>query len=171
MRRSSGRACRRCISTGSFWPHTAGFNKLNVESPIPDAVFKDLQSRGHDVTKIRPHSIAGCATAVLIDPASRQSHRRRRSAPRLLRDGVLTSDGDGQVAFGSWRKNPVWSLHPTAQACAVGAPVWSCLFAALALTATVSAHDIPNDVIVQAFLKPEGNRARLLLRVPMKAND
>ena len=55
---------------GSFWPHTAGFNKLNIESNIPDAVFKDLQSRGHDVTKIRPLSIGSCATAVLIDPAS-----------------------------------------------------------------------------------------------------
>jgi hypothetical protein len=33
---------------------------------------------------------------------------------------------------------------------------------------TLYAHDIPNDVVVQAFLKPEGNRARLLLRVPMK---
>jgi len=31
------------------------------------------------------------------------------------------------------------------------------------------AHDIPNDVIVQAFLKPEGQRARLLVRVPMQA--
>ena len=55
---------------GSFWPHTAGFNRLNVESDIPDAVFKNLQSRGHDVNKIRPFSIASCATAVLIDPAS-----------------------------------------------------------------------------------------------------
>jgi gamma-glutamyltranspeptidase/glutathione hydrolase len=55
---------------GSFWPHTPGFNKLNVESTIPDAVFKDLLSRGHDVNKIRPFSVAGCATAVLIDPAS-----------------------------------------------------------------------------------------------------
>jgi gamma-glutamyltranspeptidase/glutathione hydrolase len=55
---------------GSFWPHTAGFNRLNVESTIPDAVFKDLQARGHDVSKIRPFSIASCATAVLIDPAS-----------------------------------------------------------------------------------------------------
>ena len=55
---------------GSFWPHTAGFNKLNVESNIPDAVFRDLQLRGHDVTKIRPLSIGSCATAVLIDPAS-----------------------------------------------------------------------------------------------------
>ena len=55
---------------GSFWPHSAGFNKLNVESAIPDAVFKDLQMRGHDVSKVRPLSISSCATAVLIDPAS-----------------------------------------------------------------------------------------------------
>jgi len=55
---------------GSFWPHDTGFNKLNVESTVPDAVFKNLQSRGHAVSKIRPFSIASCATAVLIDPAS-----------------------------------------------------------------------------------------------------
>jgi gamma-glutamyltranspeptidase/glutathione hydrolase len=55
---------------GSFWPHTAGFNKLNLESGIPDSVFKELQSRGHDVNKIPPFSIASCATAVLIDPAN-----------------------------------------------------------------------------------------------------
>jgi gamma-glutamyltranspeptidase/glutathione hydrolase len=55
---------------GSFWPHDAGFNKLNIESPIPEAVFDELQRRGHDVTRIRPFSIASCATAVLIDPAS-----------------------------------------------------------------------------------------------------
>ena len=55
---------------GSFWPHDAGFNKLNVEAPIPDAVIEDLKARGHEVTKVREHSIAGCATAVLIDPAS-----------------------------------------------------------------------------------------------------
>jgi gamma-glutamyltranspeptidase/glutathione hydrolase len=55
---------------GSFWPHDAGFNKLNVEAPIPDAVFKTLRDRGHDVSRIGPFSIASCATAVLIDPAS-----------------------------------------------------------------------------------------------------
>lgn len=55
---------------GSFWPHTAGFNKLNVESTIPDAVVKELQDRGHDVSKVRPFGIASCATAVLIDPVS-----------------------------------------------------------------------------------------------------
>ena len=31
------------------------------------------------------------------------------------------------------------------------------------------AHDIPNDVIVQAFLKPEGQRLRFLVRVPLMA--
>jgi len=55
---------------GSFWPHSAGFNKLNVEAPIPDEVFKELQARGHDVTRIRAHSISSCATAVIIDPAT-----------------------------------------------------------------------------------------------------
>ncbi len=32
-----------------------------------------------------------------------------------------------------------------------------------------AAHDIPNDVTVQAFVKPEGERLRLLVRVPMRA--
>jgi gamma-glutamyltranspeptidase / glutathione hydrolase len=55
---------------GSFWPHNSGFNRLSLEANIPDAVFNDLKARGHDLTKVRPLSINGCATAVLIDPAS-----------------------------------------------------------------------------------------------------
>jgi gamma-glutamyltranspeptidase/glutathione hydrolase len=55
---------------GSFWPHTAGFNKLGVESTVPDAVFKELQNRGHDVSKLRPFGMSGCATVVMIDPAT-----------------------------------------------------------------------------------------------------
>jgi len=39
----------------------------------------------------------------------------------------------------------------------------------VAASARPVAHDIPNDVIVQAFLKPEGQRARLLVRVPLQA--
>ena len=35
--------------------------------------------------------------------------------------------------------------------------------------ARVSAHDIPRDVTVQAFAKPDGHTFRLLVRVPMKA--
>ena len=53
---------------GSFWPHTPGFNKLNLESTIPDAVFKELEARGHGVSKVKQFSISSCATAVLLDP-------------------------------------------------------------------------------------------------------
>ncbi|MBV8841670.1 MAG: HupE/UreJ family protein [Bryobacterales bacterium] len=49
-------------------------------------------------------------------------------------------------------------------------PRW-CYFviAAFVSLGCAFAHDIPNDVTVQAFLKPEGNRVHLLVRVPMKA--
>ncbi len=39
----------------------------------------------------------------------------------------------------------------------------------LAFPAPQSAHDIPGDVTVQAFVKPEGQRLRLLVRVPLEA--
>jgi gamma-glutamyltranspeptidase/glutathione hydrolase len=55
---------------GSFWPHNSGFNVLNVESNVPEAVFKELKALGHNVQTVRPFSINGCATAVMIDPAS-----------------------------------------------------------------------------------------------------
>ena len=55
---------------GSFWPHTAGFNQLNVEATVPDAVYNELKARGHDVSRLRPFGMSGCATAVMIDPAT-----------------------------------------------------------------------------------------------------
>jgi gamma-glutamyltranspeptidase/glutathione hydrolase len=55
---------------GSFWPHDAGFNRLNVEAPISDETIRELKDRGHNVTKIAPYSIASCGTAVLIDPSN-----------------------------------------------------------------------------------------------------
>ena len=39
----------------------------------------------------------------------------------------------------------------------------------LAWPAVPSAHDIPNDVTVQTFLKPDGQRLRLVVRVPLRA--
>jgi hypothetical protein len=39
----------------------------------------------------------------------------------------------------------------------------------VALSAPMRAHDIPNDVTVQTFVKPEGTRLRLLVRVPLQA--
>jgi gamma-glutamyltranspeptidase/glutathione hydrolase len=65
---------------GSFWPHPAGFNKLNVESDLPDSVYEELKSKGHDVSRIAPASIPSCATAVLIDP--RNGNRIAGADPR-----------------------------------------------------------------------------------------
>ncbi len=45
-----------------------------------------------------------------------------------------------------------------------------CLAAALVVWATgLKAHDLPTDVLVQAFVKPEGQRLRLVVRVPLVA--
>jgi hypothetical protein len=48
--------------------------------------------------------------------------------------------------------------------------LWLLVLACLALRAVVlPAHDIPSDVLVRLFLKPEGNRARVLVRAPLAA--
>jgi hypothetical protein len=39
----------------------------------------------------------------------------------------------------------------------------------LGLVHGAAAHDIPNDVMVQMFVKPEGDRLRVLVRVPLRA--
>ena len=56
---------------GSFWPHLPGFNQLNVEATVPDDVYQELKARGHVVSRLRAFGMGGCATVVLIDPASR----------------------------------------------------------------------------------------------------
>src|SRR6516165_519810 len=43
------------------------------------------------------------------------------------------------------------------------------LVAVLMLASAGSAHEIPNDVTIQAFLKPQGQTLRLLVRVPLTA--
>ena len=55
---------------GSFWPHAPGFNKLAVEADVPEAVYNELKARGHDVSRLRRFGMSGCATAVMIDPAT-----------------------------------------------------------------------------------------------------
>jgi len=47
--------------------------------------------------------------------------------------------------------------------------VFACAILLAWAAAAPSAHDIPNDVTVQAFLKPEGSTLRLLVRVPLLA--
>src|SRR5215467_669908 len=65
---------------GSFWPHTAGFNKLAVEATIPDSVYNELKARGHDVSRLRGFGMSGCATGVMIDP--RTQNRIAGADPR-----------------------------------------------------------------------------------------
>ena len=55
---------------GSPWPHTASFNRLNLEAGIPDSVLEELKARGHDAARVAPFSIASCATAAMIDPGT-----------------------------------------------------------------------------------------------------
>jgi gamma-glutamyltranspeptidase/glutathione hydrolase len=55
---------------GSFWPHTADFNSLGVEATVSEEVYKELANRGHAVRRLRPFGMSGCATVVMIDPAS-----------------------------------------------------------------------------------------------------
>jgi gamma-glutamyltranspeptidase/glutathione hydrolase len=55
---------------GSFWPHNTGLNVLNLEGNAPDALFAELVKRGHNLQRVRPFSINGCGTAVLIDPST-----------------------------------------------------------------------------------------------------
>jgi gamma-glutamyltranspeptidase/glutathione hydrolase len=55
---------------GSFWPHSPGFNKLAVEAAVPEAVYNELKARGHDVSRLPAFGMSGCATVVLIDPAT-----------------------------------------------------------------------------------------------------
>src|SRR5262247_2768457 len=50
-----------------------------------------------------------------------------------------------------------------------GARLVALLAAVFALSYAVLAHDIPNDVTVQMFMKPEGERLRLLVRAPLRA--
>ncbi len=55
---------------GSFWPHSAGFNRLGVEAAIADSVYAELDARGHMVERLRTFGMSGCATVVLVDPTT-----------------------------------------------------------------------------------------------------
>jgi gamma-glutamyltranspeptidase/glutathione hydrolase len=52
----------------SFWPHSTGFNRINIESNIGDDVIDEMRRRGHSVNVVPPFKISGCATAVMLDP-------------------------------------------------------------------------------------------------------
>ena len=52
----------------SFWPHSAAFNRMNVEANLDAEVIAEMRRRGHDVNVVPPFGISGCATAVMLDP-------------------------------------------------------------------------------------------------------
>lgn len=52
----------------SFWPHSTGFNRINIESNVGEAVIEELRNRGHEVNVVAPFRLSGCATAVMLDP-------------------------------------------------------------------------------------------------------
>ena len=54
----------------SFWPHPLDLNRLDVEEDVGSAVIRTLRARGHDVRLVPSRSLSGCATAVMIDPAT-----------------------------------------------------------------------------------------------------
>ncbi len=54
----------------SFWPHDTGFNRLNAEMTVPISTLRELSSRGHEVYQAPPLGLAGCATIVMLDPAT-----------------------------------------------------------------------------------------------------
>ena len=54
----------------SFWPHNTGFNRINVESNLDTEVIGELRQKGHQVRVVPPFRVSGCATAVMLDPAT-----------------------------------------------------------------------------------------------------
>jgi gamma-glutamyltranspeptidase/glutathione hydrolase len=54
----------------SFWPHNSGFNRINMEANMDAGVIDDMRKRGHEVNVVPPFRISGCATAVMLDPAT-----------------------------------------------------------------------------------------------------
>jgi HupE/UreJ protein len=89
------------------------------------------------------------------------------AAHSILPVGMKTSHGLGKKA------EAIWSMvHGPCALSRQPSAVFALALVALALLATsasLRAHDIPNDVTVQTFVKPEGTRLRLLVRVPLQA--
>lgn len=54
----------------SFWPHNTGFNRINIERNVGQETIDALRQRGHEVRVVPPFRISGCATAVMLDPAT-----------------------------------------------------------------------------------------------------
>ena len=79
----------------------------------------------------------------------------------------LTANGSGPGAQGRSIRNLASALSPKPSAL-IQAFLLAALLAAV-WVAVPAAHDIPNDVTVQALVKPEGQRLRVAVRVPLQS--
>src|SRR5437763_1158736 len=68
------------------------------------------------------------------------------------------------------RASPLWGGRKMRSIFRVGGlPHVVTVLLAIFLAAPAIAHDIPNDVTVQAFVKPDGHSLRVVMRLPLKA--
>src|SRR5215475_13016110 len=67
------------------------------------------------------------------------------------------------------RRQEIYVLRSDHTFGALRITLWLALAGALALGSGAFAHDIPNDVTAQAFVKPDGARLLLLVRAPLRA--
>ncbi len=88
---------------GSPWPHTASFNRLNLEAGIPDSVLEELKARGHDAARVAPFSITSCATAAMIDPGT--GNRLAGADPRRDCYAIAYSKYDRFAGY-DWSNEP-----------------------------------------------------------------
>ena len=102
--------------------------------------------------------------------------RTTSAAPitRLRVNFISRSSPPNRNALDERFEAPVYSGETHCAECPEAFPGW-CARAVLAaallvsLCTNVAAHEIPGDVTIQAWLKPEGQRLRLLVRVPLVA--
>src|SRR5713226_5438425 len=110
-----------------------------------------------------PFRTASAASSLPVTSSLfRRTHRTGSAKSRRIRSSTLLC---GSIpakycprATPPSKQNPMPRLHVALMAV---------LF--LLLPCGAPAHDIPNDVTVQAFVKPQGQRLLLLIRVPLKA--
>ncbi len=82
---------------------------------------------------------------------------------------------EGAVSCRVFTQTPEGGGHSTnsAQTATLNRSLWSrlsCILVCAIVGALAAfAHDIPNDVTVQTFLKPEGDKLHLMVRCPLKA--
>src|SRR5262245_27344756 len=134
-----------------------------------DAELKDSTNEAAEMTKPSSDDLFPSSTrrgGGDIKHYSQSSEGRGRSG-RTLRSLPLTTPSAHIHRFVEARRHPssvrrgIRDAPSSACALRPGALI---VLVLLILTINASAHDIPNDVTVHAYMKPEGQHLRLLIR-------